>query len=93
MPPRIDHHALVDNLSVKNVGFISSKAVTFKDDKTGDNKTLYKTHFMTDAGEILTYWLDFPLIIEVRLPRVDVHLESKVKNEKFTDVVKDVIVL
>ena len=96
MPPiqnRIDHHALVSNLRVVNVGFISSKPVIFKDDRTGIDKTLYKTHFMTDSGDILTYWLDFAINIDIHLPRVDVHLETKVKNEKFTDVVKDVIVL
>lgn len=91
--PRIDHQALVSNLKVHNVGFISSKPVSFKDDRTGIDKVLHKTHFMTDSGDILTYWLDFPLVIEIHLPRVDVHLETKIKNEKFTDVVKDVIVL
>lgn len=93
MPPRIDHQALVSNLRVQNVGFISSKPVKFKDDKTGFDKILYKTHFMTDDSEILTYWLDFAINLEIHLPRVDVHLETKVKNEKFTEVVKDVIVV
>ena len=93
MQNSINNELPVKSLSTKKCYFVSSESVTFKDKETGENTTLYKTHFLTSNKELLTYWLKFPLTIETSLPEVEIVFSETLKNEKFTLTVKDVIVL